>query len=293
MVELVLLHGRSQQGRDPDALKKDWVAALDRGLAAVGLSRPIGTDQVRFPYYGDTLDQLTAGLTPEQAVDVVVRGEGIDDEERAFIQAYLAEICRDRGITDDMIRATGGVVVAEKGPLDWDWVHATLRAIDELVPGASAAVVAAATRDVYAYLQRPVVRDEVDGALRLAITPGVPTVVVAHSLGSVVAFSMLRRRGAELGWKVPLLVTVGAPLGIAGVRAALAPIGHPECVRSWFNARDPLDIVALHPLDRRHFDIRPKVTNYSKVANSSGNHHGIDGYLEDAEVARRIHAGLS
>jgi hypothetical protein len=49
----------------------------------------------------------------------------------------------------------------------------------------------------------------------------------------------------------------------------------------------------LYPLDADHFDITPRIENYSDVNNFSDNRHSIDGYLADPEITRRIHAALS
>jgi hypothetical protein len=62
----------------------------------------------------------------------------------------------------------------------------------------------------------------------------------------------------------------------------------PACVRDWYNAFDPRDVVALYPLDAHNFPIRPPIENKSTVDNFTDNRHGIDGYLGDADVARKI-----
>ncbi len=47
---------------------------------------------------------------------------------------------------------------------------------------------------------------------------------------------------------MPLFVTLGYPLGVTGIKAALPPIEHPACAARWFNAMDERDAVALYPL---------------------------------------------
>jgi hypothetical protein len=114
----------------------------------------------------------------------------------------------------------------------------------------------------------------------------VPTVVVGHSLGSIVSYDLLRRDGQALGWQVPLYVTVGSPLSVNAIKQGLAPIDFPGCVQHWFNAMDRRDILALHPLDAAHFDVSPGIENRIDVSNDTGNnHHGISGYLSDQQVA--------
>jgi hypothetical protein len=133
----------------------------------------------------------------------------------------------------------------------------------------------------------------IDKGVRAAFTPGVETVVVGHSLGSVVSYNILRRDGKALGWKVPLFVTVGAPLAVRVIKQALAPVKHPECVVKWFNAMDSRDIVALYPLDSQHFSVSPPIENKTDVDNPTENRHGISGYLSDAVVAKRIYDALT
>jgi hypothetical protein len=125
-------------------------------------------------------------------------------------------------------------------------------------------------------------------------------VVVSHSLGTVVAYSLLMTEGSRLGWKVPLFITLGSPLGVTEIRKAVRNIGGPlrcpPCAAAWFNAMDQRDVVALYPLTTNVFPldpVEPKIQNKTDVRNRTQNRHGIAGYLDDAEVARRIHAALT
>jgi len=122
----------------------------------------------------------------------------------------MGELCRGARITDDQVFDGGGLNVRERGPRDWAWVKATLSALETHVPGLSGASIAVAVHDVYHYLKNPGVRDEIDIGVRDAVVPGRETVVVGHSLGSVVSYSLLRRDAKALGWRVPLYVTLGA-----------------------------------------------------------------------------------
>ena len=60
----------------------------------------------------------------------------------------------------------------------------------------------------------------------------------------------------------------------------------------WFNAMDERDIVPLYALDSENFDVTPPIENKTDVDNFTDNHHGIIGYLSDAEVAKRLHEAL-
>ena len=299
MPQLVFIHGRAQENKDSVALKQDWMDALTKGLRASQLELPITEDDIRFPYYGQTLFDLRQGLAPGDAAEIIIRGDDADQEEEQFLRSVLAEVlgrALDQAIargdlTQSEIAELTGSDVIERGFLNWGWVKKSLEWIDDHVPGASGTAIALATKDVYDYLRNPGLRDIIENGIRRALVPGEPTVVVAHSLGSVVAYNLLRRDGDAQGWEVPLFVTVGSPLGVKAIRKALAPVGFPGVVQTWFNALDPDDVVALYPLEAPRFSVEP-IENHTQVDNPTSNQHGISGYLDDPLVARRIHAAL-
>jgi len=289
--QLVAVHGRAQQHKDAADLKRSWIDAWSRGLAESDLSVPIDESAIRFPYYGDTLARLVDG---GEVPDVIVKGPEPPSEAQGFIAKVLEEARQARGVTDEQVLAEVEERAAiEKGPQNWRWVRAVARALDTHVPGASSATLAAVTYDVNCYLRNPGTRDVIEKGVRAAISSEVETVVVGHSLGTVVSYNLLRREGADNGWKVPLFVTLGSPLAVRAIRQALQPIQHPSCAQVWFNAMDERDIVALYPLKAPHFDIDPAIENKTGVANHTSNRHGIAGYLDDPAVARRIHAALT
>lgn len=292
MRQLVFIHGRSQQHKDSLALKRSWIDAWQSGLAASGLTLPLADEDIRFPYYGDTLDQLVQGRPAGEAAAVIVRGTEEGADEQAFMRAILDEVQEKAGLTDDMVRAEATAEAIARGPQNWAWVQAILSALDSHVPGASGASVALFTKDVYHYLKNPAIRNPIDAGVRSAFAAGKETVVVGHSLGTVVALNVLRSDGDALGWKVPLFVTLGSPLAVRVIKRSIAPIGHPACAATWFNAMDERDVVALYPLDAQHFDVSPAIENKTDVDNDTENRHGISGYLSDPVVARRIHAAL-
>ena len=260
--ELVFVHGRSQEGKDAGTLKQGWIDAWTTGLAKNGLTIPIAESAIRFPYYGDTLAELVAG---GEAPDVVVMGPEPDPPAQRLIAAVLEEARQARGITDEQIAEHTDTDVVEQGWQNWPWVRAIAKALDAYMPGASGTTLAMVTFDVYHYLRNPGVRDTIEAGVRAAISPGTESVVVGHSLGTIVSYNLLRREGQAQGWNVPLHLTLGSPLAVTAIRKALAPIKSPACARTWFNAMDPLDIVALYPLSPPRFNVQPAIENKTDV----------------------------
>jgi hypothetical protein len=287
--KLVFVHGRGQSGVNPETLKQNWLAALSRGARAIGMSVPTDVD-IALPFYGDLLDRFTRDFRIPLTSDMRARGSAADDEYLVF-QSDVAEAVRKQaGITDEQVDAEYGQNPAPRGPLNWQWVQAVLRAVDKYGFGMNQTTLEVFTRDVFLYTTRPGVQDEIDRVVAAKISDQ-PTVIVSHSLGTVVAYNVLRNDRRSL--QIPLYLTLGSPLGIRAVRDQFRPLRSLESVVKWYNAMDTRDVVALYPLDSANFPILPAIENNTDVHNNTDNRHGIDGYLDDSNVARRIVQALS
>lgn len=94
-------------------------------------------------------------------------------------------------------------------------------------------------------------RSQVEARVIDAVVRHRPTVVIAHSLGSVVAYEALHRHPEVT---VDMLVTIGSPLGMPDIvfdrlRHGTGASGRPAGVSRWINVADVGDIVAVpHPL---------------------------------------------
>lgn len=284
-MRLIFIHGRSQQGKDANELRRTWIDAWHRGLAAAGLDAPRDWD-IRFPYYGNLLDQL---VQHESApTGATKRGEpspgGLDPQLLAFETEVLTDIAQTQGIDPDSHFAGQP---RERGLANWEWVQALLRALDEREPDVGSAMIERHTRDVFYYLTLPHVRQKIDDLILAEMTPG-PCIVVGHSLGSVVGYNVLHQ--TPPGVVVKRYVTVGSPLGVHAVNRRLKqPLSMPPAVADWYNAMDERDVVALRDLTGQVFHgVTPRIRNHTGVRNHTDNRHGIIGYLDDPRVAREI-----
>ncbi|OLT53250.1 hypothetical protein BJF88_12365 [Cellulosimicrobium sp. CUA-896] len=303
----------------PQELERTWLAVLRAGLDAAGSPRDLADDDASFVFYGDTLAALTGGddTAPPVTVHAVVGADteaqvgAMTGDELAFLVAVAREVLRGAGVDaaavpPDAVAARG---VGDLGlGLDLGRVaNALLSALDRYVPRLSGAVLLLLVRDVWAYVHDPEVARVVDDALAAALPTDEPAVVVAHSLGSVVAYSVLRERAPHAGrWDVPLLLTLGSPLAIRAVRDVLearAPLRVPAPVRRWVAARDRRDALALHDLGPGAFPLEPVSPGIEDlvVENRAPGHHAaavlLDGrvpagYLAVPEVARAVGEAL-
>ena len=287
-MKFVFIHGRSQQEKDPVRLKAKWVSSLATGAQQAGLDFDFDYDDFIFPYFGNTLMDLTSDASPADMRNVVLHNNPDGPARMQFRCKIVNECIAAAGVTEDVVQRH--TADPSKGPLTWEWVQTGLSLLDRYVPGASSRSVAFSANDVAQYLEDDAVRHKVDTGVATGfeeVDPAEEVVVIAHSLGTLVAYSLLRP-GGVIGRPIRSLITLGSPLGLRTVRNAFSPLAYPYRTGPWFNAFDQRDVVALHPLDGENFDVAPAVINYDLVRNGTHNHHGITGYLSDPTVARKV-----
>jgi pimeloyl-ACP methyl ester carboxylesterase len=159
---ILLLHGRGQLGRDTAEIRAEWQRALETGVSKLTERPLVGPGDVRLAWYADVLD-------PASSV-------GCDSDPRPRPQ---------RTSEDD-----GGVLQLLLG------VTSTLfTSLYESMPDESRSSMRALVGDVL-YLgdrrKRCGVERRLDAVLAQATREGRPVILVAHSFGSLVAYSYLR-----------------------------------------------------------------------------------------------------
>lgn len=282
-VELVFLHGRSQQGFDPEVLRRSWTAGLVEGLTLAGL-RPLSPNQAWFPFYGDAFAAaLAREVAPIGSLDPTNAAEAMAPSApstRSVYEELIGEAAERGGLTPELARAEdesllGGFVDRLQKQLSWIASHSGL---DELL-------IAAIFKDVAAYLDGGKMRDLVLNTVMETMPPSGRVVLVSHSLGTVVAMDLLTRLPREV--EIVQLVTAGSPLGMDGVFKRLldGELHRPERVRDWVNAWCPADPVAIGcPLgDSWGPGITEVITN-----NPKERAHSIAEYLANARVALAV-----
>ena len=264
-----MVHGRGQGGRSEAELSTIWTETLQEGFHAAGKPWPAGL-KIDLPFYGDALDAITARSRLPTPDDVVQKGPGQNLAFEQFMQSALDEM-------------------QQKGIQNWGWVQAIARAIDKRLTPASDFTIETFLSDVFLYVTRKEVTREIDAIVEARLT-NEPTLVIAHSLGSVVAYNVLRRRHRTMDLRG--FITVGSPLGLRAISSKLGVAENPAAAVGWTNAYDERDIVALNPLDDEYFPADPAILNHDGVDNDTDNRHGIVGYLDDRQVVLKVAQAL-
>lgn len=309
MTTLLLIHGRGQQTpRDfpPDQagafatdLRERWLQALGTGLKNAGLEPMPEDTRVVFPFYGNAFRdavEVREGNGPGPDLALWTTGQPMPEE--------LQEVCEVKAQLLDE-------VVAHLDPADagrpwWNldellrlpWLRDALQYLARRA-GVSARVIESHFTDVAYYLGCAEVRETVLGIVEeelAKVDPDEPLVILAHSLGSVVAYDLLTRR--EPGREISLLVTTGSPLGLPAVQKHLlghrgespapVPAAVPARDATWRNGYDARDVVAiLNPLGPYLAQaVEGQIQDLRVDAGEEP--HAVVGCLENAEVARAV-----
>lgn len=253
---VLLLHGRGVQDADSASLRREWRAALNMGLAAVGAESLIGEDDFELVWYADALDPRAGGACSGS------RGD-----------APTSEIAT--GL------ASAGALLGMAAEWMGDAEGAALRSLagDLLYLGDDAKRCAAETR--------------LEGALAAAIRESRPVVLVAHSFGSLVSYHHLRVRDSASAPRVERFVTIGSLLGRPELRQLL--LGQrgrepvlPAGVGSWVNVRDPADPFASPLIGVGDVGRSDAIKDIRTESSLPGDPHDASRYLADPATARAV-----
>lgn len=233
---IVAVHGIANHlsGRSPDQaaaeLATQWRPRLQQGFTAAGL------DDDRLPalhvgYYAHHTH------APERQAVVPELGS-LDEREQSVVLAWAL--------------ALGSPTLAERQGLATAPMRQVLSWVSRRRGVPVETVIRLAVRlagEVRRYLHDPQVRAAARSAVAESIRRARPQVVLAHSLGSVVAYEALH---AHPELTVDCFVTLGSPLGLPGgifdhlIPAPIADRGaRPPGARYWVNLADTGDLVAV------------------------------------------------
>lgn len=284
-MRILLIHGRAQGGKDPDALEEVWTDTLRIGMSAANISESrLRNVNIDFPFYGDALDRFTE-QSRVSVSPATPKGPNTYSEFEKFYAEVMAELEEHTGVPENEVTAQLPPSAAiEKGPANWEWVHAVARVIDRHLTGVTVFSIETFLRDVFLYVRNSNVKKAINKIVTDKLTDE-PTIVVGHSLGTVVGYDIIRAN--KNSHKFLKYITLGSPLGIRGIAKYLGVVENPVQDK-WFNAFDEGDIVALNPLNKPYFDVTPEIYNYGGVDNHTDNQHGIVGYLNNPIVARHV-----
>ena len=282
-LHVVGVHGIRQRDTNSIKLADDWSQALARSIAVHVGPRAV-VPAVTAPYYGDVFPRSRLKLGEDEAPDLATT----DEEELDFILRAL-EVHTPPVLGQQTSAGTLGMPPRTNPHL----VRAIAR-VDRRFGNGAGRLLLSRISEVYGYFKDKDKAEEVRSRVREAVEQTGATLIIAHSLGSVVVYDMFQRGQIPLpatGARVNQLITCGSPLAWLPVQRKLgldatATLHLPTDV-AWLNAFDPYDpVTAGVGLSA----LAPEVID--APVDNQDDPHAADRYLEQKAVALAVQTAL-
>jgi pimeloyl-ACP methyl ester carboxylesterase len=206
MADVVAIHGIFMNHSSRREMEAKWHDAIICGLHTARFPDPDALT-LECAFYGHLYnDGKSVGDRPYQAADL----------EAGLEQDLFVAIADAAGAEDEEIHREGESKLWMPDP-----IQRAVRRVERyrVLDGVSSKVISL-VKQVGRYFKDDDFAEAVREELSQAMS-GKPRVLVAHSLGSIIAYDWLRRQEQAA---VPALITIGSPLGFRGVRRALDPL---------------------------------------------------------------------
>lgn len=277
---MVGIHGIGKTYDTGPELEPEWGPAIAGGLREAGFREQADrvAAELRVASYGSLFRRegvLNLGPPRMTADDLSSQAER--DWITTLYEAAVAE--------EPTLAPAPGSLVATPVSLK-ALVHKLLQS--PAFAGVSESLLVGSLRQVVAYLNDEKVRARVHERVQAEVSDDT-TVLIGHSLGSVVAHQFLT---AGHGPDIRLLVTLGSPLGISNLvfdKLRPAPMdgrgAWPGGVERWVNVVEPHDFVAMVTQLRPLFGPGPDGAQVEDIGVSNGwSAHSVKRYLNPRAV---------
>lgn len=291
-MRLVLVHGINNENRTAKEVESIWMTALEGAWRRNTLRSPTNLS-VTVPYYAAELAKLSKAQR-----GAAIAGTSLRPSQMEFdlLQAYA----NANGVTDsdiDTAAVQEGIDLAtvEAGVPHEKWIIVFARALENLLPTRGKYIARLFLRQAAVYMERQGVQRRIKDIVRSKMfSDDNPTVVVAHSLGTVISYELLTEP-TNINRSTPLFCTLGSPLAVeivsnyVGTRTAFPrpPVGR------WINGFHPEDFVTLSRNLGRSSMGFDGIENDTTVVNLDDDKHDIRAYLSTPSIAKSIHGALT
>lgn len=281
MARVVGVHGVGHQFGGENSLCAAWLPALKDGLARAG-RRLASDDDFACAFYGNLFrpaGKMGGFEPPLDASDV----DG--DLEQELLELWWREAAR----VDSAVSGPGAKTKIRTPMI-------VQRALDALsgshfFAGLAERALIFDLKQVHRYFVEPELRRAAVASVERVIKPDT-AVVIAHSLGSIVAYEALCENAAG---SVRTFVTIGSPLGIRNLifeKLCPSPEGGVGCwpkgIVRWFNISDKGDVVAL--VKQLGSCFGPRIVDRS--IDNGAKAHDATRYLTSKELGDAVATGL-
>ena len=295
-MKVIFIHGMNQQHHTAASIRQRWLHILQKGIRKHQQDARFSylKRHIRIPFYGDLLSRynvrniLNAGtLMPQQWPSFSFR-QPVQPPPPAPVprpgwrKPVIPDI-PELKLNDSMNfnQKLKFITTLSKNVALRDFVL-----LLNYFPRLHRSLLQKFLIETYLYLDNPDFIREVHERIARQLNGRKPCIVIAHSLGSVIAYNHLIQH-PELN--VQRFITLGAPMAFQVIQEHLPqPIVRPEAIKGdWINFYSTDDFLTAFPLSEPPFQFEPEIINYGIRAHIH-RPHDITGYLLHPQVVEAI-----
>ena len=295
-MKVIFIHGMNQQHHSAASIRQRWLHILQKGIRKHRHDARFSylRRHIHIPFYGDLLSHynvrniLNAGtLMPQQWPSFRFRQP---------VQPQLPAPVPRPGWRKPVISDLPQLNLND--PMDFKQKFKFITTLSKNValrdfvlllnyfPSLHRSLLQKFLIETYLYLDNPSFIKEVHERIARQLNGRKPCIVIAHSLGSVIAYNYLIQH-PELN--VQRFITLGSPLAFQVIQSHLPqPIGRPAAITGdWINFYSTDDFLTAFPLTQPPFQFQPAIINHG-IRTHIYRPHDITGYLLHPQVVEAI-----
>ncbi|WP_336018260.1 alpha/beta hydrolase [Acinetobacter lwoffii] len=293
-MKIVFIHGMNKQQYTATSLRQHWLHLFKTGLRKNPQQQARFTylkRHIRIPFYGDLLSRHhfhnvlnASSLMPQQWPHFPFL-------HPAQLQpAPLPDQCTYQICDVPQLNLDDALNFNQKlkfiTALSKDIALRDFAVLINYFPSLHASFLHKFLLEAYLYLANPHFMQEVHCRIHDQLYSSRPQILVAHSLGSVIAYNYLIQH-PELNIK--RFITLGSPLAFKVIQAHLPqPIVRPAAISGdWINFYCSDDFLTAFPLSEPPFQFQPAVIN-QEIHTSIYHPHDIDGYIQHPDIIKAL-----
>ncbi|RKG55715.1 alpha/beta hydrolase [Acinetobacter cumulans] len=293
-MNIIFIHGMNQQLQTAQSLEKRWLSLLEQGLRQTQQPELFAylKQHFRMPFYGDLLSRhhlhnmLNAGtllpqtwphwplMHPDKISPASIRPETLQLKNLALPEMPSSS------------QHSFSQQIHMLSALGKDYALRDFALLMNCFPKLHATLLHKFLVETYLYLSDPHFMRAVHARLHEQLHQSKPAMLIAHSLGSVIAYHFLLLH-PELN--IQRFITIGSPLAFRVIQSRLPqPLQRPSAISGdWINFYSHDDFLTAFPLKNAPFNFSPAIINH-QIRTSIDRPHEISGYLTHPEVIGAI-----
>lgn len=289
-MKIIFIHGMNQQNYDETTLKQHWLNLFKAGLSHSGQHIELESLDIQLPFYGDLLTkhQLNNSLDLNTLLPKSLLNLHIPfhlGHNTSIVQEHnpcITPLPSFNPEQSESLTQRLSVITA----LTKDYAFKELIMFLNHYPKLDETLLHKFLVETYLYLSNPDFMHEVHKRIMAHIHPTKDHLIVAHSLGTVIAYNLLHHFSH---FRVHRFITLGSPLAFKVIQEKLTqPIARPaQLYGDWFNFYSPDDFLTAFPLSEAPFKFEPPIINQA-ITTLVNNPHQITGYLPHPAVIKSI-----